>query len=156
MASRLFSPALRANMMLEVARVGYAEVAWVCFMDPVERRVTSARAVTWGSREETFFLPVDLPAAGELTLLVHNHPRGQPTAPSSADLTVAQGFAAQGVGFAIVSYDLSQCFMVRQPESADAILARRARPIARRRSRCLTLGPLMLVWTGRPSSSIGG
>lgn len=87
------------------------EVSFVCAWDRALKQIVDARLVACGRRDHTPILSSDL-RPGEL--LVHNHPSGK-LEPSEQDLKVANGNAADGFGFAIISNDATRLYVVREP-----------------------------------------
>lgn len=54
------------------------------------------------------------PEMGKRLLVIHNHPSGDLT-PSGADITAASRLARDGIGFAIVNNDVTDCYTVVAP-----------------------------------------
>lgn len=99
--------AVRARIAAEVAEARGREVCFVGTVDG-EGTVTAVRVAARGTPDMVLALP-GFTRRGEL--LIHNHPSGD-LEPSAADLSVAARLHDGGVGFAIVSNDARECYVV--------------------------------------------
>ena len=99
---------------------GFLELTFSCAWDPEARLITAPRLVFIGSSDMTRNLRQDA-VPGEI--LLHNHP-ATPTGllvPSHEDCEHAIHYALEGIGSAIVSSDLSQLVMLREPPLAAEV-----------------------------------
>lgn len=120
--SRL-APAAREAIRREIAAARGREVCFAGRVDG-EGQVVEVRVMARGTPDMVLALP-GFAARGEL--LIHNHPSGH-LDPSTADLVAAARLHEGGIGFAIVSNDAEQLYVVVEvpratPESRLDVLA---------------------------------
>jgi ATP-dependent DNA helicase DinG len=112
------APPVITMMRDEIRAAGGREVSFVATLNG-NGELVAARAVARGTVDAVLALPG---VAGRGEMLLHNHPSGR-LDPSGADLTVASRLHDDGVGFAIVNNDVTECYIV--------VEIPRARPAAR-------------------------
>ena len=107
MSIERLAPPVVTMMRDEIRAARGREVSFVATLDG-NGTLVQGRVVARGTVDAVLALP-GVAARGEM--LVHNHPSGR-LDPSGADLTVASRLHDDGVGFAIVNNDLTQCYIV--------------------------------------------
>ena len=105
-----FSPKISEEMRREIAVASGNEVFFCAYLE--EGRLARVKVLAKGNRESV--PAVVRPEPGKTMLVLHNHPSGDLT-PSGADITVASRLAREGIGFAIVDNQVSDCYVVVEP-----------------------------------------
>ena len=93
--------------------IGSANENEVFFSGTLDKdHLIDVRVVARGNRNSV--PAVVRPVSGKRIVVFHNHPSGDLT-PSGADITVASHLSREGIGFAIINNDVTQCYVVVEP-----------------------------------------
>lgn len=89
--------------------IGSANENEVFFSGTLDKdHLIDVRVVARGNRNSV--PAVVRPVSGKRIVVFHNHPSGDLT-PSGADITVASHLSREGIGFAIINNDVTQCYV---------------------------------------------
>jgi len=105
-----FSGAFAELMRAEIAAAGGNEVFFSAELK--QDQCVEINVLAKGNKKSV--PAVVRPVPGKRLVVLHNHPSGDLT-PSGADITVASRLARDGVGFAIINNQVSECYIVVEP-----------------------------------------
>lgn len=105
-----FSQEISQEMRREIAAAGNNEVFFCAEL--AQGEFVSLRVMAKGNKESV--PAVVQPEQGKRMVVLHNHPSGDLT-PSGADITVASRLAREGIGFAIINNQVTECYIVVDP-----------------------------------------
>lgn len=111
-----FCDDIAGQMREEIAAANNNEVFFCAQMG--EGRVLNVRVMAKGN--QTSVPAVVRPEPGLTQAVIHNHPSGDLT-PSGADITAASRFARDGIGFAIINNDVSDCYVLVEPAEISTL-----------------------------------
>ncbi len=111
-----FSQGIRQEMRREIAGADNNEVFFCAELD--QENIVQIRVMAKGNKASA--PAVVQPVPGKRMVVLHNHPSGDLT-PSGADITVASRLSREGIGFAIVNNQVSECYIVVEPAEPQEV-----------------------------------
>lgn len=110
-----FSQQISQELRQEIAAANENKVFFCAELD--KEIFTSVKVIARGTQVSV--PEVLMAGCGKCMVVLHNHPSGDLT-PSGADITIASRLAREGIGFAIVNNQVTECYIIVEPAETPA------------------------------------